>query len=128
MSTSITAGVKVSVESIYQSEYSNPEMEHFMFAYRISIENMSDYAVQLLHRHWFIFDAKGDHKEVSGEGVVGEQPIIQPGAVHEYVSGCNLKSEFGYMVGSYEMIRLLDEELFTVDIPKFNLIADYKLN
>lgn len=124
----ITEGVKISVESIYQPEYSNPEKEHFMFAYRISIENVGDYTVQLLRRHWQIFDAIGEHREVEGDGVVGEQPVIQPGESHQYVSGCNLKSEMGYMEGTYQMSRQLDGEIFYVEIPRFNLIANHRLN
>lgn len=128
MVSQITEGVKISVESIYQPEYSNPEKEHFMFAYRISIENVGDYTVKLLRRHWQIFDAIGEHREVEGDGVVGEQPVIQPGESHQYVSGCNLKSEMGYMEGTYQMSRQLDGEIFYVEIPRFNLIANHRLN
>ncbi len=90
MVAQITEGVKISVETTYQPEYSNPVNEHFMFAYKIQIENLGDYAVQLLSRHWVIFDSNGTKREVEGEGVVGLQPIIEPGQNHEYVSGCNL--------------------------------------
>ncbi|MGV6945967.1 Co2+/Mg2+ efflux protein ApaG [Sphingobacterium kyonggiense] len=128
MTTQITSGVKISVESTYQSEYSNPENEHFMFAYRITIENVSEYTVQLLRRHWNIFDSIGINKQVDGDGVVGEQPILAPGESHQYVSGCNLKSELGFMEGYYEMIRELDNSIFHVHIPRFNLIASYRLN
>ena len=128
MTTQITSGVKISVESTYQSEYSNPENEHFMFAYRITIENVSEYTIQLVRRHWNIFDSIGVSKQVDGDGVVGEQPILAPGDQHQYVSGCNLKSEMGFMEGYYEMIRELDNSIFHVSIPRFNLIASYRLN
>lgn len=128
MITQSTAGITVSVECIYQPEYSNPESMHFMFAYRITITNLSDYTMQLLHRHWDIYDSIGNHKYVNGEGVVGEQPILEPGESHQYVSGCNLQSEIGYMEGYYTMIRPVDEELIKVAIPRFNLIASYRLN
>lgn len=128
MTTQTTSGVKISVESIYQSEYSNPENQHFMFAYRITIENQSEYTVQLMRRHWNIMDSIGSNKQVDGEGVVGEQPILAPGEVHQYVSGCNLKSEMGYMEGYYEMLRQFDNSTFHVHIPRFNLIASYRLN
>lgn len=128
METQTTSGVKVSVESIYQPEYSNPDNQHFMFAYRITIENRSEYTVQLLRRHWDIFDAIGEHKQVDGEGVVGEQPVLAPGDSHQYMSGCNLRSEFGYMQGYYEMLRTDEGQLFSVDIPRFNLIASFRLN
>jgi len=128
MVTEITEGIKVSVEAVYQPEYSNPESEHFMFAYKITIENLGDFSVQLLRRHWYIFDSNNNHREVEGEGVIGQQPIISPGEKYEYVSGCNLKSDIGSMEGSYQMLREIDGETFDVSIPKFPLIADHKLN
>ncbi|KGE14538.1 Co2+/Mg2+ efflux protein ApaG [Sphingobacterium deserti] len=128
MTTQITAGVKVSVDVVYQPEYSNPEKLHFMFSYQITIENLSDLTIQLVSRHWDIFDSSGEYKSVDGEGVVGEQPILTPGSVHQYTSGCNLKSDMGFMEGYYEMTKQLDGSHFLVDIPRFNLIASYKLN
>lgn len=128
MVTTITDGVKVSVETLYQPEYSNPISEHFMFTYKINIENLGDHEVQLMRRHWVIFDSNSTKREVEGEGVVGLQPVIQPGESHEYVSGCNLKTEFGTMEGTYQMKRLIDGEIFDVVIPRFPLIAKYKLN
>ena len=126
--TIITDGVKISVETQYQPEYSNPANEHFMFAYKISIENLSDYTVQLLRRHWTIFDSNGTHREVEGEGVVGLQPVIEPGDSHEYISGCNLKTDMGGMKGTYQMVRLIDNSLFDAQIPEFHLVAPFKLN
>ncbi|WP_443937219.1 Co2+/Mg2+ efflux protein ApaG [Pedobacter sp. MW01-1-1] len=128
MVTAITDGVKVSVETVYQPEYSNPAEEHYMFAYRVEISNLSDYAVQLLRRKWFIFDSNSSRREVEGEGVVGLQPVIKPGQSHVYVSGCNLKTDIGTMQGKYVMKRLVDDEGFEVDIPEFQLIAPYRLN
>jgi ApaG protein len=128
MVTQITEGVKISVETVYQPEYSNPGNEHFMFAYKITIENLTGYTVQLMRRHWFIFDSNGTHREVEGEGVVGLQPVIEPNDVHEYVSGCTLKTAIGSMKGSYQMKRIVDNEDFDVNIPEFNLIAPYKMN
>ena len=128
MIAQITEGVKVSVDTVYQPEYSNPAKEHFMFAYKIQIENLSDYSVQLLSRHWLIFDSNGTNREVEGEGVVGLQPTIEPGYFHEYVSGCNLKTDMGTMEGTYTMKRLVDGELFEAAIPKFILVAPFKLN
>lgn len=128
MVAQITDGVKVSVETTYQPEYSNPANEHFMFAYKIQIENLSDYSVQLMSRHWSIFDSNGTNREVEGEGVVGQQPVIEPGHMHEYVSGCNLHTDMGTMHGTYEMRRLVDDETIIVHIPKFALIAPFKLN
>lgn len=128
MVAQITEGVKVSVETTYQSEYSNPANEHFMFAYKIQIENLSSFSIQLLRRHWTIFDSNGTKREIEGEGVVGLQPIIAPGQIHEYVSGCNLKTDIGTMQGTYQMARLVNDEIFDVQIPVFSLIAPFKMN
>lgn len=128
MVTAITQGVKISVATLYQEEYSNPDKEHFMFAYQITIENLSDYAIQLMRRQWFIFDSNGTQKEVEGEGVVGLQPTIEPGESHSYVSGCNLTTDMGSMSGTYLMHRVADNTDFSVDIPEFHLIVPYRLN
>lgn len=128
MVTEITDGVKVSVETMYQPEYSNPAGEHFMFAYKVKIENMSRHSVQVMRRHWFIFDSNGSHREVEGEGVVGKQPVIEPGESHEYVSGCNLKTDMGNMKGNYQVKRLMDNEEFEVIIPEFYLVVPNRLN
>jgi ApaG protein len=128
MITQITDGVKVTVETVYQSEYSNPRNDHFMFAYHITIENLGAHSIQLLRRHWLIYDSSGTKREIDGEGVVGLQPIILPGEQHDYVSGCNLKSEMGYMEGSYQMLRELDGSVFDVNIPRFDLVAPFRMN
>ncbi|MNL07657.1 CO2+/MG2+ efflux protein ApaG [compost metagenome] len=128
MVTAITFGVKISVETTYQEEHSNPANGHFMFAYRITIENLTDYAVQLKRRQWFIFDSNGTQREVEGEGVVGEQPVIEPGSSHSYVSGCNLNTDIGTMSGNYLMYRIAEDRDFIVDIPEFELIVPYRLN
>jgi len=128
MVTAITQGVKISVDTVFQEEYSNPEKEHFMFAYQITIENLSDYSIQLMRRQWFIFDSNGTQREVEGEGVVGLQPVIEPGDSYSYVSGCNLTTDIGAMSGNYLMHRTADEMDFTVDIPEFQLIVPYRLN
>lgn len=128
MVTAITAGIKISVVTIYQEEYSNPEKEHFMFAYQITIENLNEFSIQLMRRQWFIFDSNGTRREVEGEGVVGLQPLIEPGESYSYVSGCNLSSDIGTMSGNYQMYRSLDDSCFMVDIPEFELIVPYRLN
>lgn len=128
MVTQITSGVKVSVEATYQPEYSNPDNLHYMFSYKISIENQSEGTIQLVKRHWEIYDAIGEFNFVDGEGVVGEQPVLAPGESHSYVSGCNLKSELGFMEGYYEMKDENTGTKFKVKIPRFNLIATFRLN
>ncbi len=128
MITQVTDGVKVSVETTYQPDYSSPVQSHFVFTYRIRIENNSNYTVQLLRRHWKIHDAQAAVREVEGEGVVGQQPTLEPGEFHEYVSGCNLKTEMGKMKGTYLMERVVDGSKFRVTIPEFVMIVPYKLN
>lgn len=128
MVTEITEGVKVSVETTYQPEYSSPSQYHYVFTYRIKIENKSDYTVQLLGRHWHICDSNGSVKEVEGEGVVGQQPVLEPGEAHEYVSGCNLKTGIGKMYGNYSFERTMDNAPFTVNIPEFQLVVPFRLN
>jgi ApaG protein len=128
MVTEITEGVKVTVLTEYQPEYSSPVQSHYVFTYKISIENCGEYTVQLLRRHWHIYDANGTVKEVEGEGVVGQQPVLEPGETHEYVSGCNLKTSIGKMKGTYLMERIVDGKTFRVRIPEFVMVVPYKLN
>jgi ApaG protein len=128
MVTKTTEGVKISVETYYQPEYSRPMNNDFMFAYRITIENGSQNTVQLISRHWYIVDSNGTKREVVGDGVVGKQPIIEPGHDHQYISGCQLRSEMGKMHGTYLMERQFDGKRFKVNIPVFYLIAPDKLN
>jgi ApaG protein len=128
MTSMITEGVQVSVETFYQEDYSNPLQGEYMFAYRVEIENYNSFPVQLHRRHWFIFDSNATRREVEGEGVVGVQPVILPGETYRYVSGCTLKTEMGRMVGTYEMENLDTREQFTVQIPSFEMIVPYKNN
>lgn len=128
MLTRITEGVKVTVGTEFQPDYSNPSLSHFVFTYRVVIENNSEYSVQLIRRQWLIADASGESRVVEGEGVVGQQPILEPGEKHEYVSGCNLKSGIGKMVGTYRMRRLVDNKEFLVNIPEFTMMVPCKLN
>ena len=128
MDTTTTQGVKVTVTTNYLPDYSSPGQQHFVFAYKINIQNNSEFTVKLLRRHWFIHDSNGVVREVEGEGVVGQQPVLEPGESHEYVSGCNLKSGIGKMRGTYLMERLVDGKQINVIIPEFVLIVPYKLN
>jgi ApaG protein len=128
MVSAITEGVKVTVVSEYQPAYSSPSQAHFVFTYKVTIENRSDFTVKLLRRHWFIHDSNGGIREVEGEGVVGQQPVLEPGEVHEYVSGCNLKTNIGKMGGTYLMERLLDGKQMDVRIPEFVMIHPARLN
>ena len=124
----ITDGIQVSVETEYQPEYSSPSQYHYVFTYKITIENKSDYTVKLLSRHWFIHDANTSKREVEGEGVVGKNPILEPGENHTYISGCNLKSGMGRMYGTYQFERVIDGKTLEVTIPEFVMIVPFKLN
>lgn len=128
MTTQITEGVRVSVEPIFNSAYSDPGSGHFLYSYKVRIENIGDHRIQLLRRHWYIYDSCKTIREVHGEGVVGLQPIIPPGGHHEYVSGCHLNTDIGSMWGTYTMRREIDSTEFEVVIPRFMLIAPYRLN
>ncbi len=128
MTSTISEGVEVSVETFYQPDYSNPLQGEFMFAYRITIENHNLFPVKLQRRHWNIFDSNGSYREVEGEGVVGVQPTLAPGEKYQYVSGCNLRTEMGKMSGTYEMENLNNLQKFEVNIPAFELIVPFKGN
>ncbi|MFL0412640.1 Co2+/Mg2+ efflux protein ApaG [uncultured Sphingomonas sp.] len=117
-----TRGVTVRVSVSYLPEQSEPARGRWFWAYHIRIENDSPQTVQLLTRHWIITDGRGARHSVEGEGVVGEQPVIAPGASYDYVSGCPLATPSGSMQGSYRMIGE-DGALFDVAIPKFALTA-----
>ena len=128
MISQLTQGIQITVKAFYRPEFSNPLNTHFFFTYRITIENQSEHVVQLLSRHWHIFDSNADNYEVQGDGVVGFQPTLKPNDVHEYESGCELTSELGTIYGTYLMQRVSDGNTFEVKIPKFSLVAPMKLN
>lgn len=115
-----TRGVTVRVSVSYLPEQSEPAHVRWFWAYHIRIENDGDQPVQLLTRHWVITDGRGLVEEVRGDGVVGDQPMIDPGESYDYVSGCPLKTPTGSMQGSYGMVDF-DGEPFDVAIPLFPL-------
>jgi len=117
-----TGPVTVRVSVSYLPEQSEPERGRWFWAYHVRIENEGDQPVQLLTRRWIITDGRGARHSVEGEGVVGEQPVIQPGAAYDYVSGCPLATTSGAMQGSYRMVGA-DGETFDAAIPHFALIA-----
>lgn len=120
MVTATTRDISVSVETSYLEKQSDPDEQYFVWAYRITIANHSNQTVQLLSRHWKISDGQGRVQEVRGEGVIGEQPILEPGANYTYSSGTPLQTPSGFMHGSYQM-QSDDGERFDVDIPAFSL-------
>jgi ApaG protein len=127
MSETCTHGVRVAVRSQYLPERSNPGQSQYFFAYRIRIANESSQTVQLLSRHWVITDALGHTEEVRGSGVVGEQPVLEPGDAFEYTSGCPLDTPFGSMRGSYQMVTEGGAE-FEAEIAAFQLAQPYAVN
>lgn len=117
-----THGVTVRVSVSYLAEQSEPARGRWFWAYHIRLENEGEQAVQLLTRHWVITDGRGARHTVEGEGVVGEQPLIEPGGSFDYVSGCPLATPTGAMQGSYRMVAE-DGETFDAAIPRFALVA-----
>jgi ApaG protein len=115
----VTQGVVVRVEPTFLPDQSDPP-QRWVWAYAVEIENRSERTVQLVSRHWIITDALGRVEEVAGPGVVGEQPILKPGEIHAYASGCPLPTSSGSMVGSYRML-LDDGDTFDAAIPAFSL-------
>ena len=116
----VTDDIAVSVEPIYLDGQSVPDESRYVWAYRIVIENNSGSTVQLQSRYWRIVDGNGRVEEVRGPGVVGEQPILNPGDSYTYSSGCPLTTPSGTMVGRYQM-RAEDGRDFEIDIPAFSL-------
>ncbi len=120
----ITDGIRITVRPSFVADQSRPEEGHFVFTYAVRIENVGTATSQLTHRVWRIHDTigGGEDQEVQGEGVVGEQPVVPPGGVHEYESFCILKSPRGSMEGAYRFERD-DGTAFAAQIPKFMLDA-----
>jgi len=115
-----TKGISVTVEPRYMADRSDPSEQRFFWAYTVEIANSTPAPVQILSRHWIITDETGRREDVRGLGVVGEQPLIEPGSTFTYTSGCPLPTPSGTMVGSYEAISD-DGKVFQVDIPAFSL-------
>ena len=128
MASKISEGIEVNVETFYQPDYSNPMSGEYMFAYRITIENRNNFPVKLQRRHWHIFDSNGENREVEGEGVVGVQPLLNPGEKYQYVSGSNLRTEMGKMHGTYLMENVTNKKTFEVNIPAFEMVVPFKNN
>jgi ApaG protein len=118
----VTRGIAVRVAVSFLAEQSDPSANRWFWSYHVRIENGSELAVQLLSRSWQIVDGRGTVHEVHGEGVVGEMPLIAPGASFDYVSGCPLDTATGTMSGSYRMVDA-DGTAFDVDIPRFQLLS-----
>jgi len=118
----VTRDIVVRVSVAFLPEQSDPDRGRWFWAYHVRIENKGDTPAQLLTRRWLITDGRGAQHRVEGEGVVGEQPVVQPGKSFDYVSGCPLATPTGAMEGSYQMLDA-DGLGFDVAIPRFGLIA-----
>jgi ApaG protein len=125
MYDAITDSIRVSVTPTYLDEQSSPLNNHYVWAYRIRIENLGDETVQLINRYWRITDSLGRQQEVHGAGVVGEQPLLGPGEDFEYTSGTPLSTPSGIMLGSYEM-ETRGGKRFQVQIPAFSLDSPHE--
>lgn len=125
MYTQTTNGIAVHVKTEYRGLYKADQAVYHAFAYHIRIENQGDHPVQLLRRHWFIYDSWRPLHEVDGEGVVGHTPLFEPGEVFHYSSACQLMGSAGAMKGWYTFQDLATKETFEVEIPRFQLTASY---
>jgi len=126
-SNSITDGIKITVRAVYVPEQSSPRMHRYVFAYTVRIANEGTSPAQLKSRHWVITDGDGRVEEVRGPGVVGQQPLLNPGDQFEYTSGCVLTTPRGEMRGTYQMHRP-DGAAFDAVIAPFALTLPYSLN
>jgi ApaG protein len=127
VSDTTTRGVRVQVHSTYVPERSVPRDAHYFFAYRVRISNESEETVRLVSRHWIITDGDGRTEEVRGPGVVGEQPLLEPGEAFEYTSFCPLPTPIGSMHGAYQMVAA-DGSAFDAVIAPFSLAVPTALN
>ena len=124
----ITKGIKITVDTNFEGKrYQNLRL-YYAFSYSITIENQSSDTVQLISRHWNIFDSLSDVETVDGEGVIGEKPIISPKESYTYNSHCLLSSAIGAMNGYYNMINFSSSKQFKVLIPTFHLMIPATLN
>ena len=127
MSICTTQGIRIAAKPFYLPEQSRPDTENFLFGYEITISNEGDQVAMLLDRHWIIKDAKNRIEEVEGDGVIGQTPTLEPGESFTYQSYCPLKTNYGFMRGSYGMLRE-DGERFEAEIAPFALLPQWMLN
>ncbi len=125
--TEVTRDVRVTVRAFFLADQSEPARSHYVWAYRVNIVNEGRQTVQLLRRSWYITDAQGRTQHVHGEGVVGEQPVLDPGENFEYTSTTPLSTPSGFMRGAYHMVVAATGEAFDVAIPGFSLDSPHHL-
>ena len=124
--TRVTRNIRVGVRTVFLEDQSQPEERQFLWAYRIRIENLGGETVRLLRRTWRITDGNGRIEQVTGDGVVGEQPQLGPGEAFEYTSGTPLGTPSGFMTGHYQMAVIGSNERFDVAIPTFSLDSPHQ--
>lgn len=124
--TATTRGVRVSVRAFYLDDQSDPAEGRFVWAYKIEIANEGPVPVQLLKRTWLITDGQGRTMRVHGEGVVGEQPVLDPGEAFEYTSGTPLPTPSGFMRGTFHMVVTETGEEFDATVPAFSLDSPHQ--
>jgi len=127
VSDTTTRGVRIQVKSAYLPDRSAPDEGRYLFAYRVRISNVGTETVQLLSREWIITDSDGDVETVRGPGVVGEQPVLDPGQSFEYTSFCPLPTPIGSMHGTYQMVSA-NGDTFDAEIAPFSLAVPSALN
>ncbi|AHC73667.1 hypothetical protein P856_449 [Candidatus Endolissoclinum faulkneri L5] len=125
MYSKTTRNIHVTVISVYLDGYSSPSNNHYVWAYKVKIENNGREVVRIITRHWRIIDATGLIREISGVGVVGDQPILKPEEHFEYTSACPLTTPSGMMVGTYAM-KNAEGIIFQVSIPAFSLDSPHE--
>jgi len=124
----VTKGIKISISTNFEGTHFENKMIYYVFSYTINIENQSNETVQLIRRHWEIFDSLNSMEVVDGEGVIGLKPILLPKQVHAYTSNCFLTSQIGSMRGHYNMVNFSTGKQFQVKIPTFQLVVPAVLN
>ena len=124
MYSKTTKKINITVNPYFLEDQSEPDHQHYVWAYQVTIDNQSKERVQLINRYWKIIDSNGTKQEVSGQGVVGEQPVLNPGEKFEYTSGTPLSTPSGFMEGHYEMKNIKGIK-FEVDIPTFSLDSPF---
>ena len=124
----VTRGIKITVKTQYKGTYLKDFAFNYAFNYDIEIENQSKSSVQLLRRHWKIFESLGKTKVLDGAGVVGKKPVLNPGEIDKYKSGCLITFAIGSMKGAYIMIDFSTTKKFNLEIPAFKLCVPFILN
>ena len=125
--SAVTRGIRVSVRSFYLEDQSEPQRGQYVWAYRVEVANEGLVTVQLRARTWNITDGQGRTQRVHGEGVIGEQPTLEPGETFEYTSGTPLPTPSGFMRGAYHMIETVSGEAFDVAVPAFSLDSPHQV-